>query len=581
MPRSGFIFFMVLAACSTPTPEKALSEREMVARINSDTIFAEDFKSYVREQKGRTIDVSKKSHRDLLLDELVEKRLIQRFGYDQGYDTLADIRQRVLDRESEMLYEKMLRTLVIQPIMTRADIEATYDKIKLERRVSQIFVGHSQVTGRMNVEHVMKTSRSRDEAKRIADSVYRAVSASPEKFTDLAAAYSTDETGQYNGGDLGFLRLDQVEPLFQPVLGAMNKGDVSAPVEALSGFHVFYVTDERPSEEFRSVEEHYAYLEDVTANSLLHQPNDKIRKRYQFVEDSLFAVRRVQFQNNPIQMFLTRYRNIRQPQQLAVAFDSLELNLALAVFSGGDVKIKEIVSQMADNSTLVELDDKRMREGLRRVCKTRLFGDAARQMGLRVTKEQAMQLSAFEADKVGSIAVSRHVHDPVRFDENILKNHFRANASRFKALDQVHVKEIVSRDKEKIAAYRNEIRQLDNFDNVFERARTDTHMQCHEWRMIQDDKTNERISYANRNLSVGQVSDVLTLGADEFYIVKLVDKVEGTLLPFERVETLVIQDYVKTTRERLRREWMDRLWKTYDVEVRKDHLDDMYDLRLK
>jgi parvulin-like peptidyl-prolyl isomerase len=581
MSRAILVCLIVIAACSKSTPEKPPVGREMIARINSDTIFADDFKAFVAAQKGRTIDVSKKSHRDLLLDELVEKRLIQRFGYDLKYDTLTDVRKRVRDRESEMLYEKFLRHAVIQPVLTRGDIEATYDKIKIERRISQIFVGHSQITSRMSVEHVMKTSRSRDEAKRLADSIHRAVVAEPKKFADLAAAYSTDESGQYSGGDLGYLRLDQIEPLFQPAIGTVKKGEVGAPVEDASGFHIFYVTDERPSEAFRSLDEHLQYVTDITANSLLRRPNDDVRKRYQVVEDSLFARRHVRFQSAAIQTFLSRYQKIDRPSEMTAAFDSLELNLSLATFDGGDVKIKEIVAQMADNTNRVALDEKRMQEGLRRVCRTRLFGDAARDMGLELTKQEIADVSAFEASEVVTFAISHHIFSPVRFDDTDLRNHYQANRTRFEALDQVRIKEIASRDKEKITAYRTEIQRSNNFDVVYERAKTDSAMTCKEWPMLQDDKTNERISYANRNLEIGQTSDVLTLGSDEFYIIKLVDKIEGTLLPFESVKTLVVQDYVDQTRERLRHEWISGLWKQYDVEVRKDLLDDIYDLRLK
>jgi hypothetical protein len=361
----------------------------------------------------------------------------------------------------------------------------------------------------------------------------------------------------------------------------VKKGEVGAPVEDASGFHIFYVTDERPSEAFRSLDEHLQYVTDITANSLLRRPNDDVRKRYQVVEDSLFARRHVRFQSAAIQTFLSRYQKIDRPSEMTAAFDSLELNLSLATFDGGDVKIKEIVAQMADNTNRVALDEKRMQEGLRRVCRTRLFGDAARDMGLELTKQEIADVSAFEASEVVTFAISHHIFSPVRFDDTDLRNHYQANRTRFEALDQVRIKEIASRDKEKITAYRTEIQRSNNFDVVYERAKTDSAMTCKEWPMLQDDKTNERISYANRNLEIGQTSDVLTLGSDEFYIIKLVDKIEGTLLPFESVKTLVVQDYVDQTRERLRHEWISGLWKQYDVEVRKDLLDDIYDLRLK
>ncbi len=581
MPRYLLFWFLILTACTTTAPPGERADRRMIARVGADTLFLQDFKNYVAIQKGRTIDVSKKSHRDLILDELVERRLIQRYGYDQGYDTLDDIRSRVRDRESEMLYEKIMRALVVNPAMQRSDLEATYGQIRYEKRVSQIFIGHSQVTRRMSMEQVMKASRSRDEAKRIADSVYKAVSEKPSLFGPLAAEYSSDETGQYNGGDLGFLRLDQVDPQFQVVIASLDTGQISAPAESPSGFHIFYITDKRESEEFRSFDAHLDYITNVTANSLLRQPTGRVRERFRAVEDSLFANRHFRYDEDVIRIFLKVYNRIQQPIELATGFDSLQLNLALATFDSGSVKVREIVREMSDNTSLIKLDTRIMKEGLRRVARTRIFGDAARGMGLELSRDEADKLSAFEADEIYTFAIFRSVFDPVRYDESKLKAYYEANNSRFKALDQVKIKEIRSRDRERMVGYAGEIRRLNDFDTVFENAVHDSGTRCITWPLTQDDKKDEAITFANQNLKVGQTSDLLSTQKGEFFIVKLVEKVEGTLLPYKQVRSLVVQDYVSGEQTRLRNNWMTSLHTHYDIEVRKDLLDDAYDIHLK
>jgi PPIC-type peptidyl-prolyl cis-trans isomerase-like protein len=85
-------------------------------------------------------------------------------------------------------------------------------------------------------------SRSRPEALRLALELAERARKEPERFSELAAAYSEDITTRRRGGSLGGMMAVQLFP-WPEVLDALEAtppGDVSRVIETSHGFHVLY-----------------------------------------------------------------------------------------------------------------------------------------------------------------------------------------------------------------------------------------------------------------------------------------------------------------------------------------------------
>ena len=65
-----------------------------------------------------------------------------------------------------------------------------------------------------------------------------------EDFSTLAQELSSDQSG-LQGGDLGWIEVNSIPPLFKPHVAKMQKGEVRGPIAAGRGFHILQLEDVR------------------------------------------------------------------------------------------------------------------------------------------------------------------------------------------------------------------------------------------------------------------------------------------------------------------------------------------------
>ncbi len=83
----------------------------------------------------------------------------------------------------------------------------------------------------------------REERRVLASELVERIRAG-EDFRSLAQQYSNGQNA-LQGGDLGWLDVDGIPPLFQPYVATMQAGDVEGPIAAGRGFHILKLEDVR------------------------------------------------------------------------------------------------------------------------------------------------------------------------------------------------------------------------------------------------------------------------------------------------------------------------------------------------
>ncbi len=105
-------------------------------------------------------------------------------------------------------------------------------------RASHILIMHNQIAQPGNV------TRTRDEAKKIADSLLNVVQNDPAQFEQIASSVSEDEVAAQNQGDLDWFKDQEMVPAFNEAVIKHDEGEMFK-VESQFGYHVVKVTGKK------------------------------------------------------------------------------------------------------------------------------------------------------------------------------------------------------------------------------------------------------------------------------------------------------------------------------------------------
>ena len=87
-------------------------------------------------------------------------------------------------------------------------------------------------------------TRTEEEAKAKADSLFAVVKRAPSKFDDLAKEFSDDTSNNEKGGDLGYFGPGRLAPAFNDYIFDNKKGSIGL-VKTDFGYHIISVTDQK------------------------------------------------------------------------------------------------------------------------------------------------------------------------------------------------------------------------------------------------------------------------------------------------------------------------------------------------
>jgi parvulin-like peptidyl-prolyl isomerase len=180
------------------------------------------------------------------LDEIKQQNNLDDAGLSaalaaQGY-TMANYKQEM---RRQLLRFRAVNQLVAPKVqITDEDVRARYDQ--MARRTEQVqAVKLAHMLFKLP-EHA--TEQQIAEAKDKASKAIARVKAG-EDFAKVAATESDDDSTKATGGELGwFQRGSMANPEWEPIVFAMEKGDLRGPVSGPQGFHVFLVTEVKRSD---------------------------------------------------------------------------------------------------------------------------------------------------------------------------------------------------------------------------------------------------------------------------------------------------------------------------------------------
>ncbi len=200
---------------------------EPVARVNGMDITEAELAFAEAEVGAEIAGLPEESRRRVLVEYLVEAHLFAeaaekaKLGEGKAFeDRLAYYKLRAL---RDAFYETKVRDAV-----TDEQAKAIYDE-----QVSKL-TPEEEVRAR----HILMKTEA--EAKDIAEQIKKGAD-----FVELAKK-SSDGPSAQSGGDLGYFSRGQMVKTFEDAAFALEKGQVSAPVQTEFGWHIIKLEDKRP-----------------------------------------------------------------------------------------------------------------------------------------------------------------------------------------------------------------------------------------------------------------------------------------------------------------------------------------------
>ena len=185
------------------------------------------------------------------------------------------------DMRRQMIFEQLRRIDVVQRIsVSPREIEVCIADID----------DNVVVNSDYNLSHILisvpesATGDQFAEAEAEANEVYEQLQNGAD-FAELAIRYSDSQTG-LEGGSLGWRKGDQLPTLFSDVVGPMQQGDFSAPIRAVSGYHIVKINDIRGVTQKSEIDQMRVRHILVTPNEIIDNETAK-----QQVEDALEQIR--------------------------------------------------------------------------------------------------------------------------------------------------------------------------------------------------------------------------------------------------------------------------------------------------
>jgi peptidyl-prolyl cis-trans isomerase C len=221
---------VALSACQpkASAPAETADTSATVATVNGQPISRDFYEYYVKSLSGKPSAELSADIRGKLLDNMVHGEVIAQEATKQGLDKSGDTPYILELSRLQLLGQALGEHYLKDKKPTDAEVHADYEAYvaaapKMEYHARHILVATEPFAEKLvqRLEH-------------------------GEKFEDLAKAESMDPS-KSNGGDLSWIRPEQVPPEFMKAVMALKPGEYSrTPVQTPFGWHIVQLVETRP-----------------------------------------------------------------------------------------------------------------------------------------------------------------------------------------------------------------------------------------------------------------------------------------------------------------------------------------------
>lgn len=215
----------------------------VVMKVNGKPVTRSEFEYNFNKNNGENV-VDRKSVSEYV-DLFVNYKLKVEAAMDAQYDTLSSFK-----KEFELYRDQQIRPYFVTEEAEEAEVKKYYDRMKAGIGTDGlVFPAHIMIMLPQKA-----TPDYQAAAKARIDSIYNVLKAGGD-FEALAKQHSEDKGSGVRGGVLGWISKGQTVKEFEDAAFALQKGEMSQPVQSPFGYHIILMKDRKelePYEELKS-----------------------------------------------------------------------------------------------------------------------------------------------------------------------------------------------------------------------------------------------------------------------------------------------------------------------------------------
>lgn len=248
---------------------------KIVAVVGKEIIMKSDLDAQmqVMKQMDPNLDVNDPEKRKLVLNMLIDENLVIMKAIEDSVDVSEEELenqwnywlQRLVDHYGskeriENIYHKSIdnlkfqyRDIIKKQLLGEHMTRRKFGALAISAREVKEFYDQYKdslpsIPAKIELYHIVRNveiksdikEELRSKARRIRDSILAG-----GDFADFAKRYSGDTYSGASGGDLGWVNRNKFYPEFEKAAFALQKGEISSPVETPFGFHIIQSIDKK------------------------------------------------------------------------------------------------------------------------------------------------------------------------------------------------------------------------------------------------------------------------------------------------------------------------------------------------
>ena len=163
-------------------------------------------------------------------EEVIAREIFMQEAQKRGLDATPEYKTQIELARQTILIRELFAEFQKTSAVTDADEQAEYDKIVAANGGKEYRARHILVETQAQAEAILASLKKGG------------------KFEDIAKKQSKDPGSGANGGDLDWAAAGNYVKEFSDAMVALNKGQVSAPVQSQFGFHIIRLDDVREAQ---------------------------------------------------------------------------------------------------------------------------------------------------------------------------------------------------------------------------------------------------------------------------------------------------------------------------------------------